>query len=231
MRRTLRALGTLMMLAGIGCLAWAFVVWRWEDPVTSVYTAWKQRGLASDLDRRLEAYTRRPDAPSLAAARQQLEADARGYRRSVRGGEAIGRINVPRLGVRMVMVYGTDRESLKRGPAIDPRTSLPGQGELVYIAGHRTTYSAPFSKIDSLRRGDRITIEMPYGTFVYSVTRSTIVRATEISVLGSRGREEVALQACHPRFFASHRWITYGRLTRVSLRSGASFAVSREAVG
>jgi sortase A len=127
----------------------------------------------------------------------------------------------------MVMVYGTDSETLKRGPGLDQRTSFPGQGRLIYIAGHRTTYAAPFSDIDRLRSGDAITLEMPYGTFTYRVTRSIVVPSTRISVLRSRGREEVALQACHPRFFASHRWITYGRLVETS----APHASGSEATG
>jgi LPXTG-site transpeptidase (sortase) family protein len=86
---------------------------------------------------------------------------------------------------------------------------MPGEGELVYIAGHRTTYGAPFAHIDRLRPGDRVRLEMPYGTFGYRVTRSVIVPADDIGRLRSQGREQVALQACHPRFSASHRLIVY----------------------
>jgi len=207
MRRSIRFLGLLLILGGVACLAWAVVVWRWEDPFTSLYTAYEQRELSDGLESRIEGWR------DLGAATTPI-ADARRYRQGVERGEAIGRIVVPRLDLRMVFVYGTDNNSLKRGPGLDQRTFFPGQGRLVYIAGHRTTYAAPFSHIDNLRRGDKITLEMPYGTFTYEVTRSTIVPSTALSVLRSRDREEVALQACHPRFFASHRWITYGRLVR-----------------
>jgi len=61
----------------------------------------------------------------------------------------------------MVVVNGTDEESLKKGPGRDPRSSMPGQGQLVYIAGHRTTYLAPFSHIDAIRKSDRITAYAP----------------------------------------------------------------------
>jgi sortase A len=104
-------------------------------------------------------------------------------------GQAIGRIVVPRLGMHMVLVNGTDHGSLKKGPGRDLRTYMPGQGKLVYIAGHRTTYLAPFSHIERLRRGDRIRLEMPYATVVYSVTRHRIVPANDLSVLRSHGRE------------------------------------------
>jgi sortase A len=218
MRRLLRLLGTLMILGGVATLAWAALVWRWEDPFTSVYTAYEQRTLADGLDARIEGWRETGATPV---------ADARKFRRGVRRGDAIGRIHVPRLDLRMVVVYGTDQKTLKRGPGLDHRTYFPGQGKLVYIAGHRTTYSAPFSHIDRLRRGDGVTLEMPYGTFTYEVTRSVIVPSTQLSVLRSRGREEVALQACHPRFFASHRWITYGRLVKTSPPAAAGTEAAR----
>ena len=214
MRRFARTLGTLMIVAGLGTLAWAAAVWRWEDPFTSLYTAYEQRGLSTALDEHFASYEPADAHPaSLGAAR--LSAEARRYRRESRTGEAIGRVEIPRLGLKMVLVYGTDHESLKRGPGLDPRAFFPGQNRLVYVAGHRTTYAAPFSKIDSLRRGDAIRVELPYGTFTYRVTGSRVVAANDVSVLRSKRHEQIALQACHPRFFASHRWITYGRLGRL----------------
>ena len=215
MRRFVRILGTLMIVAGLGTLAWALAVWRWEDPFTSLYTAREQRSLVHQLDRRI-AEAR----PMPVANRSAVAAEARRYRRGSNRGEGIGRIVVPRIGVNMVLVYGTDHESLKKGPGLDPRTFFPGQERLVYIAGHRTTYAAPFSHIDRLRRGDTIRIEMPYATFVYRVTGHRVVTASDVSVLQSKRFEQVALQACHPRFFASHRWITYGRLVAATTRNG-----------
>jgi sortase A len=223
MRRFLRIFGTLLMVAGLALLGWAVVVWRWEDPFTSLYTAREQRTLDHQLDRRFA------DAQTLAANRSAVAAEARRYRRGSKIGEGIGRINVPRIGVNMVLVYGTDHESLKKGPGLDPRTFFPGQGRLVYIAGHRTTYAAPFSHIDRLQRGDQIRIEMPYATFNYRVTGHRVVSAGDISVLKSKRYEQVALQACHPRFFASHRWITYGKLVSATTSNGHS--VSLEASG
>jgi sortase A len=93
---------------------------------------------------------------------------------------------------------------------------MPGERELVYVAGHRTTYGAPFSDIDDLRAGDRVIVEVPYGTFEYRVTRHRIVDEHELSVLRTKHREELALQACHPRFFASHRYIVYASPVRAT---------------
>jgi sortase A len=139
------------------------------------------------------------------------------YRKGLRPGEAIGRLRVPRLGVDMLFVEGTDSESLKKGPGRYRKSFLPGEGELVYIAGHRTTYAAPFSRIDRLRRGDLVVVEVPYGTFRYRITGHRIVKANEVSVLRSRHREVVALQACHPRFFASHRIIAYAKPAKANV--------------
>ena len=91
------------------------------------------------------------------------------------------------------------------------------------IAGHRTTYLAPFRHIDDLRRGDRITVEMPYATFVYRVSGYRIVAADDLSVLRSHGHEVLELQACHPRFFATERYIAWARLVRVEPRGGSAF--------
>ena len=123
----------------------------------------------------------------------------------------------------MVMVNGTDSATLKRGPGRDGRTFMPGEGQLVYIAGHRTTYLAPFSAIDTMRPGDRITLKMPYATFEYAVTGHTIVDASDLSVLKSHGRELIALQACHPRFFASQRYIVWAKPVRVTPTGGRPY--------
>jgi sortase A len=208
-------------------LAWTFVTWQWNDPVTSLYTRWQQGRLEDQYQAvvRREA-ARLPAAPPKADAREQQAAvakAARRYRATAPEGGPIGHIVVPRLGLDMIMVNGTDSGTLKKGPGRDLRTFMPGQGELVYIAGHRTTYLAPFAHIDRLEPGDRVTLEMPYATFVYRVTRHEIVEADDLSVLQSHGREEVALQACHPRFFATHRYIVWATPIRVTPRDGPSY--------
>jgi sortase A len=102
---------------------------------------------------------------------------------------------------------------------------MPGQNRLVYIAGHRTTYLAPFSHIDEIRRGDTIRLEMPYGTFVYRAATHRIVTATDMSVLRSPRHALLELQACHPRFFATHRYIVYAKLVSVEPRDGTPYTV------
>lgn len=208
-------------------LVWALVVWQWQDPFTGLYTMWQQHRLEGQLNREFHAYARR----RLSVADQRPGAEARGIvvaaarmRRTSGIGQPIGRIVIPRLSLNMILVNGTDEGSLMRGPGRDLRTFMPGQNRLVYIAGHRTTYLAPFSHIDQIRPGDSVTLEMPYATFLYRAVRHVIVPATDLAVLRSPRHELLALQACHPRFFATHRYIVYGRLQSVKLRDGASLS-------
>jgi sortase A len=95
---------------------------------------------------------------------------------------------------------------------------MPGERKLAYIAGHRTTYGAPFGDIDELRPGDRIRLELPYASFEYVVTHHRIVDDSDLSVLESDSREQLVLQACHPRFFASQRYLVYARPVAVVRR-------------
>jgi sortase A len=226
MIRLSRITGTVLAVTGLAMLAWVLVVWRWQDPFTALYTHWKQHQLAQAYDRRFSDY--RPAQlqqreVSVSAATKAIAREARLYRIHSVQSQAIGRIHVPRLHVNMILVNGTDHDSLTKGPGRDRRTYMPGEGQLIYIAGHRTTYLAPFAHIERLRSGDSVTLDVPYATFRYRVFRQRIVDAHNLSVLRSHGREVVELQACHPRFFASKRYIAYARLVRVEPRGGSAF--------
>jgi len=224
MRRWVRILGTVLTAAGILTLLWAFLVWQWQDPFTALYTSWKQHQLGSQYDKRVAAFHSEPlPGASLVVERKTIAAEADRYRHETRRGQAIGRIKVPRMHLDMVVVDGTDHDTLKKGPGRDRRTFMPGENRLVYIAGHRTTYLAPFSHIDALRKGDKVTLEVPYATFVYSITGHRVVPADDLAVLRSPRHELLELQACHPRFFATHRYIAYARLVRVEPRGGTPF--------
>ena len=224
-RRIVRIAGTALAVAGALVLVWVVVVWQWQDPFTALYTHWKQHQLARSYDHRFASYhAARYDSEATISARvRTVEREARRYRLDSHRGEAIGRIVVPRLDLNMILVNGTNHDSLKKGPGRDLRTYMPGEGQLIYIAGHRTTYLAPFAHIDSMRRGDLITLEVPYGSFVYRVFRKKIVASDDLAVLRSHGREVVVLQACHPRFFATHRYLVYGRLARIEPRGATAF--------
>lgn len=219
----IRHISTLIIVIGLGLLAWTGTVYVWKDPFTTAYTAWEQRGLESSLEEAFETWrpiaTPRQVEPrptkGFRAKPVNVRREARAYRLGAEGGDAVARLEIPRLDLDVVVVNGTDVGDLRRGPGRHLDSFMPGQGQLVYIAGHRTTFGAPFSHIDKLRRGDRIRLELPYATIVYQVTADRIVDQYELSVLKSRGREELVLQACHPRFFASERYLVYARPVQV----------------
>lgn len=222
-RRLARRLGALLCVAGALGAAWVVTVWRWQDPFTALYSLYHQQRLAESYDDRAARFADlAPVAVDPAAVRRELLLAARQYRRESAVGDAVGRLDLHRIGVERIVVNGSDSVSLRRGPGRDVRTFMPGEGQLVYVAGHRTTYGAPFARIDSLRPGDGVTLELPYATFEYSVVRHVVVSANDISRLRSNGREILALQACHPRFFATQRYIVYARPTRVRFPNGRS---------
>lgn len=217
----MRVLSRVLIAAGVLTLAWVILVWQWQDPFTALYTTWKQHELAHQLDKEFKAF--QPSAAArdlaIAARREHVAREAAAFRRDTHPGEAIGRIVIGRIGLNMVLVDGTDEASLKKGPGRDLRSYMPGQNRLVYIAGHRTTYLAPFSYINDIRVGDYIRLEMPYATFVYRMTTHRIVPANDMSVLRSPDHELLELQACHPRFFATHRYIVYAKLVAMTPRA------------
>ena len=135
-------------------------------------------------------------------------------------------LDVDKLGLKIIVVNGTSHDDLTKGPGRELHTYMPGEGELVYVAGHRTTYLAPFAPIDSLRADDRVTFELPYASFQYLITGHRVVAADDLAVLQSHHKELLELQACHPRFFASHRWIAYARLVRVTPRNGEPYSLA-----
>ena len=231
MKRLARIVGTLLIVAGLGALAWALTVWQWQDPFTAALNKLEQRELAQDFERRVEeGRSILVVDTSAEQLRESLPRAAAAWRKRSQQGDAVARLRIPALGVGEIVVNGTDTGSLKRGPGRYLGSGMPGEGELVYIAGHRTTYGAPFSRIDQLEQGDRVFLELPYATIEYAITGNRIVPASQLSVLKSKGFEQLVLQACHPRFFASHRYLAYAKPVRVTPR-GSDEATPYEALG
>ena len=226
MRRASRIVGLLLIVAGTLTLAWVVVVWQWQDPFTALYTHLQQNRLSHSYERRVRAYHPKPTkGKSLAAVEAQIAAEARAYRRTLHTGDPIGRLQIGRIGLKMVVVQGTDHETLKKGPGHYEPSALPGEGHLIYIAGHRTTYLAPFAHIDDIKVGDYVTFSVPYAAFTYRVQRHYIVRSDQLSVLQDHGSEILRLQACHPRFFATHRYIVDATLASIRPADGRTYLV------
>jgi sortase A len=200
----MRLLSTVLIVAGLVLLADAGVTLVWQEPVTAVHANRQQARLGDRLGR-LEAAPRPPG---------DARARARAFERTLRPGDPMGRIVIPSLAVSQVFVQGTDLKVLRAGPGHFPQTPLPGERGTVAIAGHRTTYGAPFRRIDDLKAGDRIALRMPYGRFVYRVERSRIVEPAELSVLDRVAHDRLVLSACHPLYSAAQRIVVFARLQR-----------------
>jgi sortase A len=200
-----RALAAVLMLAGVLALADAALTLVWQEPLSALAAAREQPRLRAQL-RALELAT---PAPSAAQRRAASAASARALRARTRDGDAVARLRAPRIGLDAVVVRGTRPDDLTRAPGLLDTSALPGERGTALIAGHRTTYGAPFRDVDRLRRGDRITVEMPYGTVRYAVEGTRIVDPGDLRALRTEGHPRLVLSACHPRFSAARRILVY----------------------
>jgi sortase A len=211
MRSLLRSLGLVLVVAGAILVADAALTVVWQEPVSSVY-AHRQQSRLEDQLARLD----REEAPLVAVRAQhparRLTSAARALERRTQAGHALGRIRIPAIGLDQVVVDGTDGGSLRKGPGHYPSTPLPGAHGTVAIAGHRTTYGAPFRRIDRVRPGQAITVEMPYGRFAYRVERTRIVAPTATWVTQRVSYDRLVLSACHPLYSAAERIVVFARL-------------------
>lgn len=225
MRRLARILSVVLITAGIVVLADVGLTVAYREPVSSIYGSIKQRAAAGELEDIEESYASPQQqrvnervAEQAPDERKRVAILARLFGRTIETGQAIGRIKAPDMdGLDAVVVQGTDTGSLQKGPGHYPETSLPGEPGTVGIAGHRTTYLAPFRHIDSMRKGDPITVEMPYATFTYRVEKSEIVDPSNVGVVRDVGYQRLVLSACNPLYSAEERYIIYARLRDIEL--------------
>lgn len=224
MRRFLRTLSAVLIAAGALLIADAVLTVVWQEPSSALYAYLQQRKLEDQLadlrSQQLPAVDRRALA-SLESDSRRLAFAARSLDRQATPGEPVGRITMPEIGVSTVVVAGTGTDALRRGPGHYPDTPLPGRPGTVGIAGHRTTYGAPFRRIDKLRKGDRIEVEMPYGAFLYEVERTRIVAPTATWVTDRVSYDRLILSACHPLYSAAKRIVVFARLVRSEPRGAA----------
>lgn len=224
MRRVLRTLSTLLIVAGVLLLADAGATLLWQEPVSSIYGRVQQ----GKLEQKLTEIEKAPLAAVDQRALRRLDAGrrlafaARALARRSDPGDPLGRIRIPAIGVSEVFVEGTEAGDLRRGPGHYPATPLPGRRGTVAIAGHRTTYGAPFHDVDRLHRGDRIELDMPYGRFTYRVERTQIVAPTATEVTDRVSFDRLVLSACHPLYSAAKRIIVFARLERAQARGPAA---------
>jgi len=235
MRRLGHILSIALITAGLLLIADVAITLAYQEPLSSLYSSIKQGEKENQLESIESEFLTTSDVKEIEHAQVQAKKtmNPRVLHRNIaqlaqrlvdesEPGDALGRIEAPAMnGLDMVFVQGTDASSLELGPGHYPETAMPGQGKTVAIAGHRTTYLAPFRHIDSMKPGDKIYLKMPYGTFTYSVQKTEIVEPTDVGIIHDTGYERLVLSACHPLYSASQRYIVYARLVHTEPRTTA----------
>ncbi|GIK78194.1 MAG: hypothetical protein BroJett022_18840 [Actinomycetes bacterium] len=210
-----------LITAGLVILADVAATLIWKEPLSAVYAQVRQSQAAGELDAVSDEFLADPDVAGLASADATVAQRARRladlFERRLAGGEPIGRIRIPAIDADYVVIQGTEEADLELGPGHYPDTAIPGQGRTVAIAGHRTTYGAPFNRIDRVDVGDPIALEMPYGRFTYEVTSTRIVDPADTGIVRDIGRERLVLTSCHPLYSAAQRYAVFADLKRIDL--------------
>lgn len=163
---------------------------------TNLVTDRTQQALASEVKRE---WAEAPEPEVSPQARPQL-------------GDGVAIIEIPKIGVDHVVVEGVGVDDLKKGPGHYPRTSMPGELGNVVISGHRTTYGAPFYRLDELAVGDEIRLTDREGVYLYYVSEKKVVLPTDVSVIAPFTDARLTLTTCEPRFSAKKRLIIVAML-------------------
>jgi sortase A len=221
--RAVYILAVALITAGLVVLADVGLTLVWQEPTSSIYASVRQHDAESaleDLERDFPTAADRRAIRDVHGERRRASALARLFAERVSDGQPIGRIVIPSIGVDIVVVQGTSTGDLTKGPGHYPQTPFPGQGGTAAIAGHRTTYLAPFRHLDELHGGSRIELRMPYATLDYRVQDTKVVDPTDFGILQPTGYQRLVLTACHPLYSASERIVAFARLERIRSVAG-----------
>jgi sortase A len=210
--RVLGAVGRALITGGVLILLFvAYQLWG-----TGIRTAQSQNELEDDFEAVLEEADPTTSTTSTTStssgSTSTTEPQTVPTLEPVPEGEATARIVIPAIGVDKIVVEGVSLTDLKKGPGHFPQTPLPGQEGNAAIAGHRTTYGAPFNRLDELKPGDEVTVTTVQGEFTYEVTETQIVAPTQVEVLEDKGDNRLTLTACHPKYSARQRIVVVSHL-------------------
>lgn len=211
----------MLIATGVLLVLDAVLTVVWQEPVTAIYGKVHQDQLGGELSKLNKAPlspTERSVLKALRSDPQRIAFLARSMRRKLHDGQAIGRLRIPHIHANFVMVEGTGGGPLRKGPGHYPDTPLPGMPGTVGVAGHRTTYLAPFNKLDRLRKGDEVRLEMPYAVVTYRVEQTRIVKPTALWVTRRVGYDRLVMTACHPKYSAAKRIVVFARQVSASAR-------------
>src|SRR5919202_1215726 len=216
--RAVYILAVALITAGLVILADVAATLLWQEPTSGLYASVRQHsaeGALDDLEKEFPAPADRHAIEDVHGKSAKVRALARRFAAQVENGDPIGRIVIPSIGLDIVLIQGTSTGDLTQGPGHYPSTPFPGEPGTAAIAGHRTTYLAPFRHLDSLHGGNKIELRMPYGTLDYRVQHTKVVEPTDVRILHPTGYQRLVLTACHPLYSASERIVAFARLDRI----------------
>jgi sortase A len=212
-RRLLR--GTGWTFIGMGSFVLYFLVYQLVG--TNAVTSRGQNDLRNQLQREWSAtpVPRTRDAKKVEPLRRPAV------------GNPLAVLDIPKIRLdNKVIIEGVGREELRKGPGHVPSTVLPGQDGTFGVSGHRTTYGAPFYRLNELTKGDTITVVTRQAIYTYTVSRTAVVRPTDTQVLDNvngpdgKAKATIVLTTCHPRYSARQRLIVFGDLSFTSVNTG-----------
>ena len=209
--RFLRVLGKLFISVGVGVLL--FVAWTlWG---TGLYTNQIQSDMREEFER------------SLAQPDQGSKGPSKAFLRGLDPGDPVFELKIPKIDFNKIVVEGVGTEDLRKGPGHYPEcragfapplctpfeAAWPGEPGRVIVSGHRTTYGAPFYKLNELKKGDEIRVRARWGEFRYVVTQTKIVLPDTPAVVVQELKDsELVLTTCNPRFSAAQRLIVFATM-------------------
>jgi sortase A len=196
-RSALSAIGAA--LTGSGVLILLFVAYQlWG---TGLYTSRQQGRMRADFNTRagLPSTTTTTGGASTAPPPKPA-------------GQAVAIIRIPKIGVDWGVVNGVSLPDLRNGPGHYPQTPLPGETGNAAIAGHRTTYGAPFNRLDELAPGDLIEVTTLKDTYTYKVDETKVVKPSQVEVLDPTPDARLTLTTCNPKYSAAQRLVVISHL-------------------
>lgn len=213
-----------LVLAVIGVLLVAefAVTLVWREPLSALRAA----GGQSDLDKRLQRLERQGllggAERTQSGKHRPLSSLAAGFRAQAKDGSPVGRLWIPEIDLKQVVVAGTAPSDLQKGPGYYASSPFPGEGGTVAVAGHRTTFTAPFRHLNDVRPGDDIRLHTPYGRFVYRVTSRQVLDPSQAKVLRNAGYRRLVLTTCHPLFSQAQRLVVVAKQVLALRQDGYS---------
>lgn len=181
MNKILLLLGSIFFITGISCILYFYFEMNKQEQVQS----------KSLLEAKASFHK---ETPSIQENENNEKVESVEYH--FNKGDVIGVLSIPKLNRELPIISGTDESDLEKGVGHYTTTKLPGQKDLIFLAGHRDTV---FKKMGELQIGDKLTIQMGTGIYNYEIYETFIVKETDLSVLQSTAPEEIlTLSTCYP---------------------------------